>query len=58
MIMSAEDTLWFIYEEVEKKGLRRKFDKQVKKMDTQEKHKYKTVSEIWEYALNKIKNGR
>ena len=58
MIMSAEDTLWFIYEEVEKRGLRKKFDKQVKKMDTQEKHKYKTVPEVWEYALNKIKNGR
>ena len=29
--MSVEDTLWFIYEEVEKKGLRKKFDKQVKK---------------------------
>ena len=56
--MSVEDTLWFIYEEVEKRGLRKKFDKQVKKMDAQEKHKYKTVPEVWEYALNKIKNGR
>ena len=52
--MSVEDTLWFIYEEVEKKGLRRKFDKQVKKMETQEKHKYKEVHEVWEYALKKI----
>ena len=52
--MSVEDTLWFIYEEVEKKGLRKKFDKQVKKMDTQEKHKHKDVCEIWEYALKKI----
>ena len=56
--MSVEDTLWFIYEEVEKKGLRRKFDKQVKKMETQEKHKYKDPKQIWEYALNKVKNGR
>ena len=52
--MSVEDTLWFIYEEVEKKGLRRKFDKQVKKMETQEKHKYKEVHEVWEYALKRI----
>jgi hypothetical protein len=52
--MSAEDTMYFIYEEVEKKGLRKKFDKQVKKMDTQEKHKHKDVCEIWEYALKKI----
>ena len=52
--MSVEDTLWFIYEEVEKKGLRKKFDKQVKKMDTQEKHKHKEVCEMWEYAIKKI----
>ena len=52
--MSVEDTLWFIYKEVEKRGLRKKFDKQVKKMDTQEKHKYKEVHEIWEYALKRI----
>tara|TARA_B100001113_G_scaffold346897_1_gene338455 strand:+ start:1300 stop:1464 length:165 start_codon:yes stop_codon:yes gene_type:complete len=52
--MSVEDTLWFIYEEVEKKGLRKKFDKQVKKMETQEKHQYKEVHEVWEYALRKI----
>ena len=52
--MSVEDTLWFIYEEVEKKGLRRKFDKQLKKMDTQEKHKHKEVCELWEYALKRI----
>ena len=52
--MSVEDTLWFIHEEVEKKGLRRKFDKQVKKMETKEKHKYKEVHELWEYALKKV----
>ena len=52
--MSVEDTLWFIYEEIEKKGLRRKFDKQIKKMKTQEEHKYKEVHEAWEYALKKI----
>ena len=52
--MSVEDTLWFIYEEVEKKGLRRKFDKQVKKMETQEKHQHKEVCEMWEYAFKKI----
>ena len=56
--MSVEDTLWFIYEAVEKKGLRKKFDKQVKKMKTQEKHKYKDTKEVWENALAKIKNGR
>jgi hypothetical protein len=56
--MSVEDTMWFIHEEVEKNGLRRKFDKQIKEMEGKEEHKYKTVSEIWEYALKKVKNGR
>ena len=55
MSTQSEDTMWFIYEEVEKKGLRKKFDKQVKKMDTQEKHKHKEVCELWEYALKRIK---
>ena len=65
--MSYEDFWWDTYNEierlglrkkfdkqVEKKGLRKKFDKQVKKMETQEKHKYKEVHEVWEYALKRI----
>lgn len=39
---------------VEKKGLRKAFDKQLRKMSKQTKHKYKTVPERWEYAYNKI----
>ena len=46
--------MYRIYMEVEKKGLRRKFDKQIRKMETQEKHKYKDVCEVWEYALKRI----
>ena len=55
MSSNTEDTMYRIYKEVEEKKLRRKFDKQVKKMETQEKHKYKTVCEVWEYALNRVK---
>ena len=55
MSNQSEDTMWFIYEEVEKNGLRKKFDKQLKKMETQEKHKYKEVCELWEYALKRVK---
>ena len=51
-----EDTLYEIYNEVEQKGLRKKFDKQLRKMQTQTKHDRKTASEKWEYALDKIKN--
>jgi flagellar hook-length control protein FliK len=57
MIMSSqqEDTMYRIYEEVENKNLRKKFNKQLKKMSTQDKHKYKTSCESWEYALKRIK---
>ena len=54
MSSQTEDTMYRIYMEVEKKGLRRKFDKQIRKMETQEKHKYKEVCEMWEYALKRI----
>jgi len=57
MIMSkqTEDTMYAIYTEIEQKGLRKKFNLQMKKMDKQNKHKYKTVCESWEYALRRIK---
>ena len=53
--MSLEDTMMYIYQEVKEKGLQTKFDKQLEKMRTQEKHAHKTANERWEYALNKIK---
>ena len=54
MTKQTEDTMYHIYTEVEKKGLRKKFDKQIKKMETQEKHQHKEVCEMWEYAFNRI----
>ena len=53
--MSLEDEIMFIYNEVKEKGLQEKFDKQLAKMRTQEKHAHKTANERWEYALNKVK---
>ena len=55
MSKQVEDTMYRIYKEVEEKKLRRKFDKQLKKMETQEHHKYKDARQVWEYALNKVK---
>jgi hypothetical protein len=57
MIMSkyTEDTFYQIHQEVEQKGLRKKFDKQLKKMRGQSKHLHKTACEMWDYALNRIK---
>ena len=53
--MSLEDEIMFIYKEVEAKGLRKEFDKQLEKMKTQSKHAHKTANEMWDYALTKIK---
>jgi len=55
MSKQTEDIMYAIYTEVEAKGLRKKFNKQMKKMSTQEKHKWKTVCERQEYALKRIK---
>ena len=55
MSSQTEDTMYEIHTEVTQSGLRDKFDKQLKKMSTQPKHKWKTVCEKWEYALKRIK---
>ena len=52
--MSVEDFWWDTHNELKELGLQKKFDKQIKKMETQEKHKYKDVCEVWEYALKRI----
>jgi len=51
----TEDIMYEIYQEVTQNGLREKFDTQIKKMHSQDKHKWKTACEKWEYALNRIK---
>ena len=55
MTKNEEDLLYSIHEEIEKNNLRKKFDKQIKKMESQEKHNHKRVCETWEYALKRIK---
>ena len=60
MTSQTEDTLYEIHTEVTQSGLKDKFDKQLKKMSKQSKHKWKSVCEKWEYALKRIKedNGK
>jgi len=53
----TEDILYEIYEEVHACGLKEKFDAQLAKMKSQDKHKFKNISEQWEYALYRIKGG-
>jgi hypothetical protein len=55
MTKNQEDTMYEIHQDVKSRGIRKKFDKQLKKMSKQSKHKYKDVVECWEYAYNKIK---
>ena len=52
-----EDALYEVYETVQREGLKEKFDIQTKKMQSQNKHKNKTVVEKWEYALYRIRGG-
>ena len=53
--MAWEDLWWDTHNELKKLGLQKQFDKQLQKMDTQDKHKYKDTRARWEYALNKVK---
>jgi len=56
-----EDFWWDTTKELEELGLKKEFNKQLKKMDSQDKHRYKDVRARWSYALNKVlkknKNG-
>tara|TARA_R110001592_G_scaffold129132_1_gene341441 strand:+ start:761 stop:949 length:189 start_codon:yes stop_codon:yes gene_type:complete len=52
-----EDSLYEIYQTIKDEGLKKKFDQQTKKMESQNKHKYKNVLERWEYALYRVKGG-
>ena len=55
MTRQTEDTMYEIHTELTESKLWSKFNNQLKKMSTQEKHKYKDVCERWEYALKRIK---
>tara|TARA_Y100000593_G_scaffold57222_1_gene106512 strand:+ start:510 stop:683 length:174 start_codon:yes stop_codon:yes gene_type:complete len=55
MTRQTEDTMYAIHTELTESKLWPKFNKQLRKMDKQEKHKHKTVCESWEYALRRIK---
>ena len=58
MTKQDEDTLYTIHTELTESGLWPQFNKELKKIDKQGKHKWKPVSEKWEYAFNKIKQQK
>ena len=55
MTKNQEDLMFEIFNKVKSKGIKKEFDKQLKRMRVQHKHKYKETAERWEYAYNKIK---
>lgn len=55
MNSQQEDTFYSIHTELTESGLWEEFNNQIKKMQSQDKHKWKNMCEKWEYALNRIK---
>ena len=55
MSKQTEDTMYEIHTALTESKLWSKFNAQLKKMNTQEKHKWKSSVERWEYALKRIK---
>tara|TARA_R110000744_G_scaffold277387_2_gene389788 strand:+ start:1484 stop:1666 length:183 start_codon:yes stop_codon:yes gene_type:complete len=53
--MGHYEDLWYeITESIEREGLKKQFDKQLKKMNSQPHHKYKDTRARWEYAHQKV----
>ena len=53
----TEDVMYEIHTALTESKLWDAFNAQLKKMRAQNKHKYKTSSERWEYVYNKIKKN-
>ena len=49
-----EDFWYDIHESIEKEGLKKEFDAQLKKMNNQSKHQYKDSKTRWSYAFDKV----
>ena len=54
MTKQTEDTLFEINTSVDSLGIRKQFKAQLKKMASQEKHKWKSAVECWEYAYGRV----
>jgi len=52
--MAWEDFWWDITESIDREGIRKEFDAQLEKMNSQDKHRFKDTRDRWEYAYNKI----
>ncbi len=53
--MGHYEDLWYdITESINNKDLKKEFDAQLKKMNSQDKHRYKDVRDKWTYAHEKV----
>ncbi len=53
--MGHWEDLWYeIHDSIEREGLKKEFSAQLKKMDGQEKHRYKDTRAKWSYAHGKV----
>ena len=52
--MSWDDLYFEIHEDITKRKLKKEFDAQLKKMSSQEKHKFIETREKWKYAYDKV----
>ncbi len=51
-----EDLFWEVDEKLSELGLKKEFNNQLLKMKGQDKHKYKSFKDKYEYAFNKVVN--
>ena len=49
-----EDFWWDTSKKIKELDLEKQFNKQLEKMNGQDKHRYKDTRAKWEYALNKV----
>ena len=58
--MGHQEDFWYeITESINNRGLKEEFDTQLKKMQYQDKHRYKNTRDKWDYAhLNEIEHSR
>ena len=52
--MAWEDFWWDITQSIDREGIRKEFDAQLEKMNSQDKHRFKDTRDRWEYAYNKV----
>ena len=57
MTSQTEDIMYEIHTALTESKLWDAFNTQIKKMQFQDKHKWKTPVEKWEYAYNKIRKN-